>query len=104
MVARVTHLALAGPLVVIGDKLVAACASIINAQIRGLGRRIPMVKIRLVISGNDRVVTLLSCRGCSRPTLPWQGRPASAGAGSTAPNPTVKRNPDSQFARLHACI
>src|SRR6266404_1017416 len=101
-VARLAYFALAGTLIVVGNKFVVDGAGIINTQVSGLRRRVPVVKITLVIGGHDGVIAWLGRRRGRAPAFEWEGDAAVGGSRAAAPNPAVKSNANAESPRRDA--
>ena len=98
LVSGVGDLGAASGGIIEGYELVVGRAGRIDAEVSGLGIRIPVIALRLIVSGHDFGIGEGGHRGWAGPGLPWQRGVARGRTAASAPHTAVKAEPDSEFA------
>src|ERR1035438_5593543 len=96
-VGSVADFCLAGVLIIVGYEIVVGRAGVVDAQVRRLRRRVPVVEVGLIIGGHDGSVGNGGIRGRNSPALAGKGGPASGGAGAAGPNVAIESNADAEL-------
>src|SRR5258706_9495308 len=94
MVADITDLGLAGPLVIVGNKHIIGRTCIADTDIGGLGAGVPVVKVALIVARHDCGVSRGGYGRRVAPRLPWLSDPSRCRARTAAPDVSIKGDAD----------